>query len=90
MSASDATLTLYTTRWCGWCVRLKIALKAAGIAYREIDVEKDRAAADFVRSVNGGNRTVPTVRFADGSTMTNPAAREVSAKLASLTSGEQS
>ena len=34
-------------------------------------------------SVNGGNQTVPTVKFADGSTLTNPSAGEVKAKLAS-------
>jgi mycoredoxin len=34
--------------------------------------------------VNGGNHTVPTVKFADGSTMTNPAAKEIKAKLAAL------
>jgi mycoredoxin len=34
-------------------------------------------------SVNGGDQTVPTVKFADGSTLTNPSAGEVKAKLAS-------
>ena len=42
------------------------------------------AAAEFVGSVNGGNRTVPTVKFADGSTLTNPSAGEVKAKLAEV------
>jgi mycoredoxin len=32
--------------------------------------------------VNGGNRTVPTVVFADGTAMTNPSIREVKEKLA--------
>jgi mycoredoxin len=59
-------------------------LKADGIAYDEVDIEHDTAAADFVGSVNGGNHTVPTVKFADGSTMTNPAAKEIKAKLAAL------
>jgi mycoredoxin len=59
-------------------------LKADGIAYDEVDIEHDPAAADFVGSVNGGNQTVPTVKFADGSTMTNPAAKEIKAKLAAL------
>ncbi len=37
-----------------------------------VDIEHDPAAARFVMGVNGGNQTVPTVRFPDGSTMTNP------------------
>ena len=79
---TNAALTMYTTSWCGYCFRLKTALKAQGIAYDEVDIEQDSAAADFVGSVNGGNRTVPTLKFADGSTMTNPSAGEVKAKLA--------
>jgi mycoredoxin len=81
---SNASLTMYTTTWCGYCYRLKTALKAAGIGYDEVDIEQDAAAAEFVGSVNGGNHTVPTVKFPDGSTMTNPAAKEIQAKLAEL------
>jgi mycoredoxin len=83
-NASGASLTMYTTSWCGYCNRLKTMLKASGISYDEVDIEEDNAAAEFVGSVNGGNRTVPTVKFADGSTLTNPAADEVKAKLAEL------
>jgi mycoredoxin len=59
-------------------------LKSDGIPYDAVDIEQDAAAAEFVSSVNGGNRTVPTVKFADGSTMTNPSAAEVKAKLAEV------
>jgi mycoredoxin len=83
-NASAAALTMYTTTWCGYCQRLKTVLKASGITYDEVDIEQDNAAAEFVGSVNGGNRTVPTVKFADGSTLTNPAANEIKAKLAQL------
>jgi mycoredoxin len=72
---------MYTTSWCGYCLRLKTGLKAEGISYTEIDIESDPAAAEFVMSVNGGNQTVPTLKFADGSTLTNPSARDVRAKL---------
>jgi mycoredoxin len=33
-------------------------------------------------SVNGGNQTVPTVRFADGTALTNPSIKQVMAQLA--------
>ena len=59
-------------------------LKSNGISYYAIDIEDDPAAAEFVGSVNCGNRTVPTVKFADGSTLTNPSAAEVKAKLAEV------
>jgi mycoredoxin len=80
-----AELTMYTTIWCGYCYRLKAALKSAKISYTEVDIERDPAAAEFVRSVNGGNQTVPTVKFGDGSALSNPTAAQIVAKLAELT-----
>jgi mycoredoxin len=80
----DAPLTMYTTSWCGYCVRLKAMLKSGGIAYHEVNIEGDPSAAQFVSSVNGGNKTVPTVKFADGSTLTNPNIAQVKQKLGEL------
>lgn len=81
---SNAAFTLYSTPWCPYCLRLKAMLKAAGIGYTDVNIEHDASAAEFVGSVNGGNHTVPTLRFADGSTLTNPSAKDVKAKLAEL------
>ncbi|MEU6748431.1 mycoredoxin [Spirillospora sp. NPDC046719] len=77
-------LTMYTTTWCGFCRRLKSQLARDGIEMVEIDIERDPKAAEFVMSVNGGNQTVPTVLFPDGTAATNPSAKAVKAKLASL------
>jgi mycoredoxin len=76
-----STLTMYSTSWCGYCRRLKSQMAREGIEYAEVDIEHDPKAADFVMSVNGGNQTVPTVLFTDGSAMTNPSNAEVRAKL---------
>ena len=75
-------LTMYTTDWCGYCVRLKYGLEREGIAYQEVNIEREPDAAELVMAVNGGNRTVPTVVFPDGSALTNPTIREVKEKLA--------
>lgn len=75
-------LTMYTTVWCGYCVRLKAQLQRAGISYTEVDIERDPAAAEIVMRANGGNRTVPTVVFEDGTALTNPSLTEVQAQLA--------
>lgn len=83
MASKDAPITMYSTVWCGYCHRLKTALKSAGIPFTEVDIEHDDAAAAFVRGVNGGNQTVPTVKFADGSALTNPSLADIKAKLAS-------
>ena len=74
-------LTMYSTTWCGFCHRLRSQLDREGIGYRIVDIERDPAAAEFVMGVNGGNQTVPTVRFADGSTMTNPTINQVKQQL---------
>jgi len=53
----------------------------AGIGYTEVDIEVDPESASFVASVNGGNEVVPTLKFADGTTLTNPPIAEVIAKM---------
>jgi mycoredoxin len=75
---------MYTTRWCGFCRRLKSQLARDGIEMLEVDIEADPAAAEYVMSVNGGNQTVPTVVFADGSALTNPSAAQVKVRLTEL------
>ena len=75
-------ITMYSTQWCGYCRRLKSQLDREGIEYTIVDIEHDEVAAEFVMSVNGGNQTVPTVRFPDGTTLTNPTIVEVKAQLA--------
>jgi mycoredoxin len=77
-------LKMYTTRWCGFCRRLKAQLAREGIEVREVDIEADPAAADYVMSVNGGNQTVPTIVFPDGSALTNPSVNQVKDRLAEL------
>src|SRR3954469_3232174 len=75
-------ITMYSTQWCGYCRRLKSQLDREGIEYTVVDIEADPAAAEFVISVNGGNQTVPTVRFADGAALTNPTIVQDKAQLA--------
>jgi mycoredoxin len=65
-------LTMYTTTWCGYCVRLKRGLERAGVDFDEVNIEHDPAAEEFVLSVNGGNATVPTLQLPSGEVLTNP------------------
>ena len=79
---APGTITMYSTTWCGYCRRLKAQLDREGITYTVVDIEQVPGAAEFVMSVNGGNQTVPTVVFPDGSAATNPSLGEVKARLA--------
>jgi mycoredoxin len=75
---------MYTTSWCGYCVRLKKLMQREGIEWAEVNIETDDGAADLVMKANGGNRTVPTLVFADGSALTNPSIEQVKNQLAQL------
>ena len=77
----QGTLTMYTTTWCSYCRTLKKGLAREGIAFGEVNIEEDPAAAEYVQSVNGGNQTVPTVVYPDGSAATNPSLADVVGKL---------
>lgn len=70
-------VTMYTTSWCGYCVRLKAQLQRHGVPFEEVNIEEDPQAAEFVGSVNGGNHIVPTVLMPDGTAMTNPSIHQV-------------
>jgi mycoredoxin len=80
-------LIMYTTSWCGFCRNLKRQLNKAGIEISEVDIEHDQSAADYVMSVNGGNQTVPTILFPDGTALVNPSAAQVCARLADVSAG---
>ncbi|MEJ6550868.1 mycoredoxin [Corynebacterium sp. USCH3] len=78
------SVTLYTTTWCPFCQRLTADLDATETPYERIDVEENPDAGEWVKSVNDGNRVVPTVKYSDGTYATNPPADDVRAKLAEL------
>ncbi len=82
--SKSARLTMYSTPWCGYCHRLGSQLNRAGIAHSVVDIEQDPAAAELVMSVNGGNKTVPTLVFPDDSAMTNPSLAQVQDRLGAL------
>lgn len=75
---------MYSTTWCGYCRRLRTQLDEAGISYTVIDIEENPAAAEFVGSVNNGNHVVPTIKYSDGSTATNPSLAQVKEALAAI------
>ena len=77
----SAAFTMYSTRWCGYCHRLKAQLAREGLEFDEVDIEATPEAAVIVERVNRGNQTVPTLVFPDGTALTNPAVAQVKAQL---------
>jgi mycoredoxin len=74
-------LTMYTTSWCGYCVRLKRGLEREGIEFDEVNIETDPEAEAFVIKANNGNATVPTMLLPNGDVLTNPPLPELLAAL---------
>ena len=79
---APGSVVMFSTSWCGYCKNLKSQLDRAGIAFTEVNIEEVEGTAELVASVNGGNQTVPTLVFPDGSTATNPSLAAVQARLA--------
>jgi glutaredoxin 3 len=53
-------IRMYTTRWCGYCVRAKTLLDSRGIPYEEISLDDDPAFRQTVHDLTG-NWTVPQI-----------------------------
>lgn len=79
-----APVTVYSTKWCGYCHRLQGQMDREGIDFEVVDIEKHPEAASIVAHHNRGAHTVPTLVYADGTAQTNPPLRDVKAKLATL------
>ena len=67
----DEGLVIYWRPLCGFCQRLLEALEVAGIRATLRNLWDAPAAAAYVRSVNDGAQTEPTV-VVDGIVYTNP------------------
>jgi glutaredoxin 3 len=57
-------IVIYTTRWCGYCVRAKALLDAKGVRYEEISVDDDAAFRTKLFDLTG-NWTVPQIVIGD-------------------------
>lgn len=52
---------LLGTGWCPDCARAKRVLSDAGVAYDEVDIERDGKVASELVTRSGGRRVVPTL-----------------------------
>ena len=72
----DPTAEVFWRPGCPYCSALRRDLDRRGVAATWRDIWADDDARAFVRSVNGGNETVPTVRVGRR-TLTNPSGTQV-------------
>lgn len=75
---SEPTLIkMYGTKWCGDTLRAKKYFKQNHIPFQFIDIDKDLAAEEFVKHINHGYRSVPTIIFPDGNVIVEPTNNEL-------------
>lgn len=76
LPAAERAVVVYWRPGCTYCARLRARLGRAGRRATWVNIWQDPEAAAFVRSVNDGDETVPTVVI-DGRPVTNPDPRLV-------------
>ena len=63
-----------------FCAGLFHSMASAGITHERVNIWEDPEAAAFVRSVAGGNETVPTVTIGD-EVFVNPTVQQLAAAI---------
>jgi glutaredoxin 3 len=53
-------IQVYTTRWCGYCVRAKALLDSKKLAYEEISMDDEPGFRERLQELTGG-WTVPQI-----------------------------
>jgi glutaredoxin 3 len=62
-----ATVEIYTTMFCPFCVRAKSLLNKKGVAFEEIEVDGDPASRQQMMERSSGGYTVPQIFIDDES-----------------------
>lgn len=63
-SATKTAVVVYSTTWCGFCHQAKKYFDEIGLEYKDIDVEKDQAAAEEMVK-KSGQMGVPVIEIGD-------------------------
>ncbi len=60
LNSGMARIQVYTTRWCGYCVRVKALLESKGLEFEEVSLDGDPAFRQKLHDRTGG-WTVPQI-----------------------------
>src|SRR5215467_8695208 len=78
---AHTNIKLYGTNWCSDCKRSKKFLGEQRVHYEFINIKEDQQGQAFVRELQKGGLTIPTIVFEDGSVLIEPSNAELAAKL---------
>ena len=77
-------IIMYSTNWCGDCVRSEALLKSLDISFDVVDVDKDEVANAYIQELQNGARRIPTIVFPDDTFLVEPSDNVLQAKLQDL------
>ncbi|HKF39029.1 MAG TPA: FAD-dependent oxidoreductase, partial [Ktedonobacteraceae bacterium] len=78
---AHTNIKLYGTEWCSDCKRSKKFLGEQRVHYEFINIEENAEGQAYVRELQQGGLTIPTIVFEDGSVLIEPTNAELAAKL---------
>ena len=81
---NKSEIVMYSTEWCGDCVRSKKVFQKLNIKFTEIDIDFDKEGFEIAKKIQNQNPRIPTIVFADGSFLVEPTDVELTEKLNSL------
>lgn len=77
-------IIMYGARWCGDTKRSRKILDNLKIEYEWVNIDQDPEAEAYVKKINKGFRSVPTILFPDGTILVEPSDNEFKRKLLEL------
>lgn len=66
------TIKVYGTRWCGDTRRALRILDERNVAYEWINIDQDKQGESYVKEINRGYRSVPTIILPDERILVEP------------------
>lgn len=79
--STETNITVYGADWCPDTRRAKRLFDERKVSYKWVDIEQDKEGEKVVLETNRGNRSIPTIIFADGSILVEPSNEQLAAKL---------
>ncbi|GAB4503707.1 MAG: mycoredoxin [Anaerolineales bacterium] len=79
-TTTPSRIVMYSVDWCPDCRRARFFFKRKNIPVLDINIDQDKEAEAFVKQLNNGNRSVPTIIFPDGTRLVEPSEAELAAK----------
>lgn len=77
-------IVFYTKSWCPDCWRTRRIFSHLKVTFLEVDVSNDAQALKFVKQLNHGNESVPTIVFPDGTYLVEPGNSSLTEKLSTF------